>query len=195
MNTPNRPSNPCISIGIPSIQLIFINLTIEKLNNLPPVFRQKGYVTVGNTPPLNDGASTLVLISKEKLNDLDQKPLGKIVDFGYGNVEPEYMGIGPIPAIRNLLDKTGLKKDDIDFYEINEAQAQQVLFCIKGLELDINKINVHGGAIALGHPPGMTGARLILTALYTLKKSGKKYAICSLCAGGGTGMAILLEKI
>ncbi|MGV9200559.1 MAG: acetyl-CoA C-acyltransferase, partial [Promethearchaeia archaeon] len=107
---------------------------------------------------------------------------------------PQYMGLGPIPAIRNLLNKHQLTPEDIDLFEINEAQAQQVLFCIKALDLPEEKVNVNGGAIALGHPPGMTGARLILTALYELKQRDGDLAICSLCAGGGTGMATLIQN-
>jgi acetyl-CoA acetyltransferase len=104
------------------------------------------------------------------------------------------MGLGPISAIRNILNKTDLNLEDIDIFEINEAQAQQALFCIKSLEIDQTKVNVNGGAIAIGHPPGMTGARLILTALYELKRRNAEYAICSLCAGGGTGMATLIAN-
>jgi acetyl-CoA C-acetyltransferase len=165
------------------------NVTLEKLNSLQPVFREGGFVTPGNTPPLNDGAAAVVLASREKAKKLDLTPLGKLEGFAPGNVEPKYMGLGPIPAIRNLLKKTNKELKDIDIYEINEAQAQQVLFCVKGLGININKVNLHGGAIAMGHPPGMTGTRLILTSLYSLTSRNDKYAICSQCAGGGTGMA------
>ncbi len=170
------------------------NISLEKLNRLSPVFRREGCVTAGTTPPLNDGAAALIIASREKAEELNLIPLGTIRAFAPGNVEPEYMGLGPIPAIRNLLKKTNKELSDIDIFEINEAQAQQVLFCIKGLGIDIEKVNVHGGAIAIGHPPGMTGTRLILTALYSLKGRNKKYAVCSQCAGGGTGMASLIES-
>ncbi len=170
------------------------DLTLEKLNNLKPVFKKGGHVTAGNTPPLNDGAAALILMSKEKAERLNLEPLGIWKFSSMGNVEPQFMGIGPIPAIRNVLKKANLKRENIDIFEINEAQAQQVLFCIKGLNIDEKKVNVNGGAIALGHPPGMTGARLILTALHELKRREGKYAICSQCAGGGTGMATLVKN-
>ncbi|TXT58630.1 MAG: Acetyl-CoA acetyltransferase [Promethearchaeota archaeon] len=170
------------------------NLTLELLNKLKPVFRKGGMVTAGNTPPLNDGAAALVMMSGEKAEELDLEPLGVWKASSSGNVEPQYMGIGPIPAIRNLLIKSNKDLEDIDIIEINEAQAQQVLFCIRGLKIDQAKVNVNGGAIAIGHPPGMTGARLILTSLYELKRRNAQYAICSLCAGGGTGMATLVSN-
>ncbi|MBD3342352.1 MAG: acetyl-CoA C-acyltransferase [Candidatus Lokiarchaeota archaeon] len=170
------------------------HITIEKLNKLTPVFRKNGMVTAGNTPPLNDGAAALIMMSQEKALELNLTPIGVWETSSSGNVEPEFMGLGPIPAIRNLLNKSDLTLDDIDIFEINEAQAQQVLFCIKGLNIDDSNLNVNGGAIAIGHPPGMTGARLILTSLYELKRRNAKYAICSLCAGGGTGMATLVSN-
>jgi len=170
------------------------DVTLEKLNRLKPVFREDGFVTAGNTSNLNDGAAALLLMSKEKAQKLNLNPLGYWKDCTMGNVEPHYMGIGPIVAIRNLISKNSLKIDDIDIFEINEAQAQQVLFCIRGLSINENKVNVNGGAIAIGHPPGMTGTRLILTALYELERKNLKQAICSQCAGGGTGMATLIER-
>ncbi|MBY9006945.1 MAG: thiolase family protein [Candidatus Lokiarchaeota archaeon] len=170
------------------------NLNLEKLNKLKPIFKKGGFVTIGNTPPLNDGAAALILMSKSKAEELGIHSLGSCINFSSGNVEPKYMGIGPIPAIKNLLKKTNIKLSNIDLFEINEAQAQQVLFCIKKLGIDQEKVNKNGGAIVIGHPPGMTGTRLILTALYALGSEKKDYAICSQCAGGGTGMAILLEK-
>ena len=169
------------------------DVSLEKLNSLKPVFREGGFVTPGNTPALSDGAAAIILMAKEKAEELNLNYLGLWKASTMGNVEPQYMGIGPIPAIRNLLQKTNLELNDIDFFEINEAQAQQVLFCIKALGIERNKVNVNGGAIELDHPPGMTGVRLILTALYELKRRNGKYAICSQCAGGGTGMATLIE--
>lgn len=171
------------------------NLSLEILNKLNPVFRDNGFVTAGNTPPLNDGAAAVIVASKEKSEELGIKPLGKVKGFAPGNVRPEFMGLGPIPAIRNLLKKTDKTLSDIDIFEINEAQAQQVLFCVKGLGIDLEKVNMNGGAIAIGHPPGMTGTRLILTALYSLKDRKEKYVLCSQCAGGGTGMASLLKSL
>ncbi|MFX1274457.1 MAG: thiolase family protein [Promethearchaeota archaeon] len=170
------------------------DVTLEKLNSLKPVFREGGFVTAGNTPNLNDGAAAILLMSKDKAEELKLKPLGYWKDCTMGNVEPQYMGLGPIPAIRNILKKNFLTLEDIDIFEINEAQAQQVLFCIRALGINEEKVNVNGGAIAIGHPPGMTGARLILTALHELKRRKAKYGVCSQCAGGGTGMATLIER-
>ena len=169
-------------------------VTLEKLNSLKPVFREGGFVTAGNTPNLNDGAAAILLMSKEKAEELNLNPLGYWKNSAMGNVQPQYMGLGPIPAIRNLLKKISLTIEDIDIFEINEAQAQQVLFCLRALGINERKVNVNGGAIALGHPPGMTGTRLILTAFYELKRRKAKFAICSQCAGGGTGMATLIER-
>ncbi|MBN1802798.1 MAG: thiolase family protein, partial [Candidatus Lokiarchaeota archaeon] len=170
------------------------DLTIENLNHMNPLFRKNGKVTAGNVTNLNDGACALVLMSEHKCQELGLNPLGYWINSSEGNVNPKFMGIGPIIAIRNLLNKEGLHRDQIDLYEINEAQAQQVLFCVKALELDLKKVNVNGGSIAMGHPPGMTGARLILTALYELRRKERNLAICSQCAGGGTGMATLIKK-
>ncbi len=170
------------------------DVSLEKLNSLKPVFREGGFVTPGNTPALNDGAVAIILMAKEKAEELNLNYMGIWRASAMGNVEPKYMGIGPIPAIRNLLQKTSLALNDIDIFEINEAQAQQVLFCTKALGIESTRVNVNGGAIALGHPPGMTGARLILTALYELKRRNGRYAICSQCAGGGTEMATLIEN-
>ncbi len=170
------------------------DITLDKLNQLKPVFRKGGFVTAGNTPNLNDGAAAIIMMSEENAKELNLKPMGFWINSAPGNVEPKFMGLGPIVAIRRLLEKTNLNIEEIDIFEINEAQAQQVLFCIKGLGIDKSKVNVNGGAIALGHPPGMTGARLILTALYELKRRKARYAICSQCAGGGTGMATLIEN-
>ena len=171
-----------------------LEVTLEKLNSLKPVFREGGFVTAGNTPNLNDGAAAILLMSKEKAEELNLNPLGYWKNSAMGNVQPQYMGLGPIPAIRNLLKKISLTIEDIDIFEINEAQAQQVLFCLRALGINERKVNVNGGAIALGHPPGMTGTRLIITALYELKRRKAKFAICSQCAGGGTGMATLIER-
>ncbi|MFO7795712.1 MAG: thiolase family protein [Promethearchaeati archaeon] len=170
------------------------DITLEKLNKLKPIFRKNGFVTAGNTCPLNDGAAAIVIASREKVKELGLTPKAKIEAFSQGNVQPEYMGLGPIPAIRNLLKKTNKKLSEIDIFEINEAQAQQALFCIKALNIKEERVNINGGAIAIGHPPGMTGTRLILTTLYSLKANNYKYGICSQCAGGGTGMASLLKR-
>ncbi|MFO8018756.1 MAG: thiolase family protein [Promethearchaeia archaeon] len=171
------------------------DVTLEMLNKLKPIFRENGFVTPGNTPDLNDGAAALLLSSLENAKEGAITPQGLWLDSTAGNVEPQYMGLGPIPAIRKLLEKNNLSPEDIDIFEINEAQAQQVLFCIKALGISQEKVNVNGGAIAIGHPPGMTGARLILTALYELKRRKGNYAVCSQCAGGGTGMATLIKNV
>jgi acetyl-CoA C-acetyltransferase len=170
-------------------------VTLKKLRKLKPVFRKNGHVTAGNTPDLNDGAAALVMTPLKVAERQDLSPMGLWIDSASGNVEPKYMGLGPIPAIRKILKRNNLTQEDIDIFEINEAQAQQVLFCVKALGIDKEKVNVNGGAIAVGHPPGMTGARLILAALYELKRRDGELAICSLCAGGGTGMATLIQNL
>ncbi len=168
--------------------------TLEKLAKLPTVFKpQGGRLTAGNVPPLNDGAIAVVMMSRRKVKELGLKPLGMWMASCMDQVEPYWVGIGPAISIPKVLKKTGLEKEDIDLFEINEASAAQCVFCVNALGLPHKKVNVNGGAVALGHPPGMTGARLMLTALYALKERGGKYAIASQCAGGGNGMATAIK--
>lgn len=171
-----------------------IDTTMEKLAKLPTVFKPNGgRLTAGNVPPLNDGAIAMVMMSRKRVNDLKLKPLGIWIASCMDQVEPWWVGIGPAVSIPKVLKKTGLAIQEVDLFEVNEASAAQCLFCVNVLKLPHDKVNVNGGAVALGHPPGMTGARLILTALYALHERGDKYAIASQCAGGGCGMATVIK--
>lgn len=167
--------------------------SLEQLSALSPVLRTRS-ITAGNSSGINDGACALVLASSEKLAKLQAEPLARIVDSCVAGVDPEQMGLGPVAAISKLLKRNDLTIADIDLIEINEAFAAQYLACEKLLELDRNKTNVNGGAIALGHPIGMSGARLILTLAYEMKERGVKRGIAALCIGGGMGIATLIER-
>ena len=167
--------------------------TLEGLAKLPPAFAQGGSVTAGNASPISDGAAAALVMSRDKANALGIKPLGIFRSFVTVGVDPEIMGIGPLPAVKKLLAKNNLKVDDIDIYEMNEAFASQAVYCAKELGLPEDRLNVNGGAIALGHPLGCTGAKLTATALYELKRRGGKYAVVTMCIGGGQGAAGLFE--
>ena len=176
-------------------ELVRPDTTIEGLTQLKPVFSTKGVVTAGNSSPLSDGAAAALVMSKKKAQELGIKGLGWFRAFATAGVDPALMGIGPIPAVRKLLAKTGLTMNDIDLVELNEAFASQALHVKRTLEIPDEKLNVHGGAIALGHPLGCTGAKLTATALYELRRRKAKYAIVTMCIGGGMGAAGLLESI
>lgn len=165
------------------------------LAKLRPAFNPKGTVTAGNASPLTDGAAAVVLMSKDKADELGLKPLGYYRAFQVAGVPPELMGIGPVPAIRKLLDKTGLTIADIDLFEINEAFGSQAKYCRDELGIDPAKLNIHGGAIALGHPLGVSGTRMTGTLLRSLEKTGGRYGIVSMCIGGGMGAAALFERV
>jgi acetyl-CoA acyltransferase len=167
--------------------------TTEVLGKLPPVFKQGGTVTAGNSSPMNDGAAASVLMSERKRAELGVQPLGWIRGFSVAGVDPDIMGIGPVPAIRRLLAQTGLRLEDIDRFEINEAFAAQAVYCARELGIPSDRLNVNGGAIALGHPLGCTGAKLTAGVLYELRRSGGRYGIVSMCVGGGMGAAGLFE--
>lgn len=166
--------------------------TVEKLGTLKPVLKTTS-ITAGNSSGINDGACAVVLTSEEKAKELALQPLAYIVDSCVAGVDPEQMGLGPVVAIEKLLKRNDLRIEDIDLFEINEAFAAQYLACEKLLGLDRQKVNVNGGAIALGHPIGMSGARLTLTLAHELKRRGLKRGIASLCIGGGMGIATLIE--
>ena len=168
--------------------------TLEGLAALKPAFAKDGSVTAGNSSPLSDGAAAALVMSKAKAGALGVKPLGYFRAFATAGVDPAVMGIGPIPAVRKLLGKTGLSLKDIDIIELNEAFASQSVHVQRTLELPEEKLNVHGGAIALGHPLGCTGAKLTATALHELRRRGGRYAIVTMCIGGGMGAAGLLER-
>jgi len=167
--------------------------TLEVLAKLKPVFKQDGSVTAGNSSPTNDGAAAAVLLSERKANELGVKPLGHVRGFALAGVDPDIMGIGPVPAIRKLLAQTGLSIADIDLFEINEAFAAQAVYCGRELGVPDDKLNVNGGAIALGHPLGCTGAKLTATLLHELRRRGGRLGIVSMCIGGGMGAAGLFE--
>ena len=167
--------------------------TLDGLAKLKPAFNPKGTVTAGNASPLTDGAAAAVVMSEEKAKELGVKPLGYFIDFQVAGVPPEIMGIGPVPAVRKLLAKNKLEVKDIDLFELNEAFAAQALYCIRELGIDKSKVNVNGGAIALGHPLGVTGTRLTATLLRELKRRGGRYGIVTMCIGGGMGAAALFE--
>jgi 3-oxoadipyl-CoA thiolase len=166
----------------------------EKLGGLKPAFRQGGTVTAGNSSGINDGAAALVIASEERAQALGAEPLGAFVGSAVSGVDPRVMGIGPVPAVRKLLDRTGVDVSEIDLVELNEAFASQSLVVIRELGLDPERVNVNGGAIAIGHPLGMSGARLVVTLLHELGRRGGKYGLATLCVGVGQGQAALFER-
>lgn len=169
--------------------------TLAKLSGLKPVFKKDGTVTAGNACGRNDGASALLLMTREKAESLGLKPLAKVKNWAVTGVDPRYMGIGPVPAVKKLLEQTRLQIKDIGLIELNEAFASQSLAVIRELDLDIEKVNVNGGAIALGHPLGATGAIIITKLLHEMMDRHTQFGLATLCIGGGQGMAILLESL
>ena len=165
--------------------------TMEILAKLPTVFKKDGVVTAGNASGIVDGAAALVIAGEDAVKAKGAKPLGRIVSWATVGVDPTLMGMGPAPAIRKALERAGMKLADLDLIEINEAFAPQYLACEKELGLDRDKVNVNGGAIAIGHPLGASGARLLLTLLLELRRRGKKYGVASACIGGGQGIAMI----
>jgi acetyl-CoA C-acetyltransferase len=169
--------------------------TIEALGTLKPAFKKEGSVTAGNSSGINDGASALLLVNKEALAQYELKAMAKIKSMAIAGVDPSVMGIGPVPAVRKALQRAGLSIADIDLFELNEAFASQSLACIQELGIDTNKVNVNGGAIALGHPLGASGARISTTLLHEMKKRKAKYGIATMCIGVGQGAAIVYELV
>ncbi len=169
--------------------------TVEGLSALKPVFRPDGTVTAGNACPLNDGAAAVLVMSEARAEALGVQPLARIVASGVSALDPEIMGLGPIDACRQAMGRAGLSIDDIDLVEINEAFAAQVVPSARELGIPWEKLNVHGGAIALGHPFGMTGARIMTTLLNGLEDAGARYGMESMCVGGGQGMAMIVERL
>ena len=168
--------------------------TEESLAKLPPVFDAQGTVHAGNSSGITDGAAALVLASEEEVRRAGVEPLGRVAAWTSAGVDPARMGIGPVPAVRALLEKTKLTLADVDRVELNEAFAAQVVACARDLPLDLAKVNVNGGAIALGHPIGATGARIATTLLHEMRRSGARRGIATLCISGGMGMAVLFER-
>ena len=169
--------------------------SLEELSRLRPSFMKDGTVTAGNSSGINDGASTMVIMSAKRAQELGVKPLARILSTVTVGCDPEVMGVGPIYAIPKAVELAGLEQSSIDYYEINEAFAAQVIPCIRELGIPLDKVNANGSGIALGHPVGMTGLRLMISGYYELKRRGAKYGCGSLCAGGGPAMAVVFERL
>jgi 3-oxoadipyl-CoA thiolase len=169
--------------------------SLEKLAALQPAFKKGGTVTAGNSSPLSDGAAALLLATAAKAEQLKLKPMVRIVASAAAGVHPNYMGIGPIPATQKALKRAGLTIDQIDLVELNEAFASQVIACARELDIDLRKLNVNGGAIALGHPLGCSGARIMTTLIHEMKKRGSRYGLATMCIGVGQGIATIVENI
>ena len=168
--------------------------SLEKLATLKPAFREGGTITAGNASGINDGAAALVLASEEKARELGAEPLGRFVASAVAGVDPRYMGVGPVPAVQKLLAREGIEAADLDLVELNEAFASQSLQVIRELGLDSERVNVNGGAIALGHPLGMSGARLVVSLLHELRRREARYGLATLCVGVGQGQAAIFER-
>ena len=168
--------------------------SLEALAKLRPAFHVKGTVTAGNSSQTSDGAAAVVLMSGERVRELGLAPLGRFVGFATAGVEPERFGIGPVPAVRKVLKQTGLTLDQIDLIELNEAFAAQVIACLRELPMDPDRMNVNGGAIALGHPLGCTGAKLTAPLLYEMRRRNARYGLVTMCVGGGMGAAGVFER-
>jgi len=171
------------------------DITMEDLAKLPTVFKKGGTVTAGNSSGINDGASAVVLMSGEKVQKLGLKPMGRIVSYAWAALEPEFFGYGPVPATQKALQRAKLTLQDMELIEVNEAFAGQYMACEKGLGLKRDLVNVNGSGIALGHPVGSTGARIVITLLYEMARRGLKMGLATLCVGGGMGMSMIVERI
>lgn len=171
------------------------DISMEVLAGLRPAFRKEGTVTAGNASGLNDGAAAVVLMTSGRAAELGLKPLGKIISYGWAGVEPDLMGYGPVPAVRKALKKAGMTLEQMELIELNEAFASQYLACEQLLELNRELVNVNGSGIALGHPVGCTGARIVVSLLYEMARRNLKTGLASLCVGGGMGMALIVERI
>ena len=187
---PQRKKDPII---FNKDEFIKYGATIEGLQKLRPAFKKDGTVTAGNASGINDGAAALVIMSKEKCESLGLKPLAKIVSYASAGVDPSIMGIGPVDAVKKALAKANLTIEDIDLIEANEAFAAQALAVSKELNFDMDKVNVNGGAIAIGHPIGASGARILVTLLHEMKRRNSKYGLATLCIGGGMGTSLIVE--
>lgn len=170
-------------------------VTVESLAKLKPAFKKGGTVTAGNASGINDGAAAFVVMSAEKAEELGVTPIAKIVSYASAGVDPSIMGTGPIPSSRKALAKAGLEVKDLDLVEANEAFAAQAVYCCRELGFDMSKVNIHGGAIALGHPIGASGARILVSLLYGLQQEKGKYGLATLCIGGGQGTACIVENL
>ncbi|MGE5396420.1 MAG: thiolase family protein, partial [Chitinophagales bacterium] len=169
--------------------------SMESLAQLKPAFKKEGIITAGNASAINDGGSALILMAAEKAEELGIKPLARIVATASASVDPSIMGIGVVPAVRRALKLANMSMDDMELWEMNEAFAAQVIACNRELQVDVDKINVLGSGVALGHPVGMTGARLILTLMNEMRRTKKQFGCATLCAGGGPAMATIIEAL
>lgn len=170
-------------------------VTLDKLAKLPPVFKKDGSVTAGNSCALCDAAAAVLVMKEEKASELGVTPLARVISYAHAGVDPAIMGMGPVPAVNKALKRAGLNLEDIDLIELNEAFAAQILAVERELKWDRAKVNVHGGAIALGHPVGATGAKILTTLIYALKDRNKNLGLVSLCIGGGQGVAMVVERL
>ena len=191
VSVPQRKGDPVV---VHSDEGIRADTTVEGLARLRPVFREGGTITAGNSSQLNDGASCVVVCSPDSARELGREPLARILSTGVTGVDPAYMGVGPVPASRLALDRAGLTIDDVDLVELNEAFAAQVLASARELGIAHEKLNVNGGAIALGHPLGSSGARLLGTLVWELRRRGARYGLATMCIGVGMGMAMVVEN-
>ncbi len=182
-------------ITVDKDQSIRPDTTLEQIKKLPPAFKPDGVITAGNSSPLNAGASMTMLMNEKTMDEYGLKPMARIVSFGWAGVDPSIMGEGPVPATKKALEKAKLKVEDIDYWEINEAFAVVPLNAIKKLNIDINRVNIHGGAIAIGHPLGASGARITGTLARILKEKNGRYGAATLCVGGGQGYTVILERV
>ncbi|RLA96985.1 MAG: acetyl-CoA C-acyltransferase [Deltaproteobacteria bacterium] len=171
-----------------------MDTSLEKMAKLPPVFKKDGTVTAGNASGINDAAAAVLLMSKEKAKELGLKPFATIRAYASGAVDPAYMGLGPIPAVRKVLRATGLDIEEIEVVELNEAFAAQAIACMRELKLDLERTNPHGSGISLGHPIGCTGARVTVTLIHEMRRRGARFGLATMCIGGGQGMAMIVER-
>ena len=169
--------------------------TVDKLAQLKPAFAKDGTVTAGNASGINDGAAALVVTTADKARRVGTRPLARVLAYASAGVDPRIMGMGPVPAVRAVLDRSGLRREEVDLFELNEAFAAQSVAVVRELQLDPAKVNVNGGAIALGHPIGASGARVLTTLIYALKARNLRYGIATLCIGGGMGIAVAVEAL
>jgi acetyl-CoA acyltransferase len=175
-------------------ECVRFDTSMERLARLRPLFRAGGSVTAGNSCPMNDAAAAVVIMSREKAQELGLKPLGVFRSFGVGGVDPEIMGIGPVVAVPKALKYAGISLDQVDLIELNEAFASQSLYVVRELGIDMSRLNVNGGSIALGHPLGCTGVYLTTKLLHEMERRGSRYGLVTMCIGGGMGAAGIFER-
>lgn len=168
--------------------------SMEKLAKLRPAFRKDGSVTAGNASGINDGAAAVLMMTAQRANELGLKVMAKVKSFASGGLDPAYMGLGPVPAVKRVLKQTGMALSDIDMIELNEAFASQAIGCMRELNLDVETPNELGSGISLGHPIGCTGARQMVTAIHQMERKGYNTGLISMCIGGGMGMAMIIER-